>query len=255
MADQTPALNTPQEEVVEQSPTQGQTPQTDSAPQQEETQQEQGKEEGRNAQNRIREVVKEKNELKGTVESLTQQIEKLTGAPFNPDSYVPPSTVKPNEQGEIDPAQYAQDTARRSATAAFLVAQQQRAVDTIRKETVDIEREYPQLNPDSDQFDRDLSNAVSSAVEAQVKVFTGQYDQQGQPVFAINPNVSPKKIAALLMKPYQKSLKQASAEVETTTRKQVAETALRPTQQAPHGQKKAEDMTIRELEKKLGVVY
>jgi hypothetical protein len=199
----------------------------------------------RSAQGRIREVVKEKNQLK----ELVDQIDTITNQPvFNGPS------MQPDEQGQVTAEQIINESQRRATSAAYLVNQQQRAVDNLRKETSEIEKDYPELNPDHERYDKDLSESIATAVESQVKVLAG-YDPKGQPIYAINPNAKPKDIVSKMMKPYRKSLNQAQAQTEAATNKAVAEQALRPTPTTPIVEKEASDMSTKELEKKLGVIY
>lgn len=252
MDEEQQALNTDvQAENVEATPAPETNAQETEADQPQETEVEVGK---RSAQARIRELATEKKQLKGEVETLTERINKLTDTGFNPDQYgnPPPSDIQSRE--EITPEEVYQEASRRGATAAYLVSQQQKAVDRIRSETIDIEKEYPALDPQSESYDRDLSAAITTAVESQVKVLTG-YDPQGQPIYAINPNASPKAIVKTLMKPYRKSIDGAVAEETTKAVAQAAQTAMRPTPTVPHFEKDPKDMTKEELEKKLGIVY
>ncbi len=245
--DTNPALNNEQVPTQEQSPTQ--TPVPPEIPVDDTSQ----VDEKRSAQGRIREVVAEKNQYKEKLTGITEKLEQLTGDQLNQAIGMAPQAT-PDEKGEVTAEQVYAESQRRAATTTFLINQQQRAVDRIRVETTELERQYPELNPDSDKYDKDLSEAIATAVESQAKILTG-YDQAGKPIYAINVGCSPKAIVTKLMKPYRKSLNTATAQAEQTTREDISKTALRPTPQVSAPEKKAEDMSIEELRKKLGVVY
>lgn len=97
-------------------------------------------------------------------------------------------------------------------------------------------RAYPQLDPESDQFDKELSETISEAIEAQVK---------------LNPySASVKKFADRLMKPFVKAVSNGVAKEKETITRQVSESALRPTS-VRKPEKTAAEMSIAELEARL----
>jgi hypothetical protein len=100
-------------------------------------------------------------------------------------------------------------------------------------------RKYPQLDPDSDQFDPELSETVTEAVEAKVK--SDPY------------NASVKGFVDKLMKPFQKAVTKEVGKMGETIAKQVSQSALRPTA-VKSTEKQSKDMSLEELEAKLGVV-
>jgi hypothetical protein len=120
-----------------------------------------------------------------------------------------------------------------------LKMKQSEAISRIDKESSEVMRAYPQLDPDSDSFDKELSETVSEAIEAQVR---------------LNPySASVKKFADKLMKPFNKAVSNGVAQEKETITKQVSQSALRPTAiRTP--EKKTEEMSIAELEAKLGIV-
>jgi hypothetical protein len=114
--------------------------------------------------------------------------------------------------------------------------QRERAQDRIERESSEVVSKYDKLNPESDNFDPELSKWVSDTVFEMGKN---------------NMNISVKKIVQGLMKPYQS---QASKEVKAQTEniaKQVSESAIRPSNAKP-AEKKFEDLTLEEMEQKLG---
>lgn len=189
---------------------------------------------------RIHKLVDERDREKERAESLAKQVEdlvtQLSGGSHKQDNNFQP-TIEPG--AEITPEQYQNDINRRADSIVQLRLEQNRVIDNINKETQESLREYPELDPASEIFDKDLSDAITASVKAQVTA---------------NPTSSVKKLVTQLMKPYKKAVeKNVAAQTETIT-KQVAETALRPSQ--VKGEEKAfETLTIEEMEKQLGKVY
>jgi hypothetical protein len=112
-------------------------------------------------------------------------------------------------------------------------------LDRVNRESEESIKAYPQLDPDSDSFDDELSESISQATLAYVRT---------------NPTGSVKKFVDGLMKPYMRSLDKSVASQQTEIAKQASQTAMRPNS-VPSTDKKVEDMSTEELEKKLGVVY
>ena len=112
-------------------------------------------------------------------------------------------------------------------------------LDRVNRESNEAIKAYPQLDPDSDSFDDELSESVSQATLSFVRT---------------NPTGSVKKFVDGLMKPYMRSLDKSVASQQGEIVKQASQTAMRPNN-IPSTEKKPEDMDIKELEKKLGIVY
>lgn len=208
----------------------------------------------RSAKGRIRELVSERDSLKEKVDSLSERLNQFTDG-FNSQPNMGGLPQVDVQEGEtITPERYQQDVAKAASTAAFLQIKQKETVDRINKESYDAIKKFPELDPDSDKFDKDLSDSITEAVESQVKVVTG-YDNYGRPLYGLNPSASPLKIVEKLMKPYRKSISSEVASSQEELTKQVAQTAMRPTPAAPKQEKTAKDMSIQELEAKLGKVW
>jgi hypothetical protein len=186
--------------------------------------------EGRKTANsRIRELVAEKKEAEEKAESLAEQVRSFT-AP-QPLPYQP--TPDSDEQVTVE------DVLRRSDALTQIRLAQQENLHRVNNEANEAIKAYPELDPDSESFDKDLSESISQATLAKIQV---------------EPTASVKKFVDSLMKPYKRSLdKQASGQAETIT-KQVSQQAMRPTQ--VQGQEKPfSELSIDEMEKKLGKVY
>jgi len=100
-------------------------------------------------------------------------------------------------------------------------------------------RTYSQLDPDSDNFDQELSDVITEATEAYVKA---------------NPyTASVKKFVAKLMKPYKGAVEKEVGQASEQIAKQASQAALRPTS-VRKPEKSAAEKSIAELEDELGLV-
>jgi hypothetical protein len=208
-----------------------------------------GSKKGKNQ--RIRQLVKEKNEAKAKAKSLADRVAELT-APVEPQAVQQPTPPQPDEPivkpgEEIDAVELDKRLRDREAkilqradAIATLRGKQFDAMTRINNEASATLKTYPELDPDSESFDKELSSSVTEAVEAHVRA---------------NPyQASVKKFVAKLMKPYKRAVAKESAKVTENVARQASETALRPTQ-VKGGDKKFEELTTAEMEEKLGVVY
>lgn len=187
------------------------------------------------AQARIKELNAEKKAAVQEAQSLKEKLAEITGS-IEPHQYTP--QVQPGQ--EVTPEQYKQDVIRSADAIATLRVKQSETINRINSEASEAVKKYPQLDPDSDSYDKELSSTVTEAVEAMVRQ---------------NPySASVKKFVDRLMKPYERAVTNEVGKATERIAKQVTETALRPTQ-VKGGEKKTEDMTPAELEAKLGVVW
>jgi len=199
----------------------------------------------KSAQHRIGELTaKAKQAEAGKVEaetkaqSLADKLAELTGS-VEPQAVQPPFIPQAEPGTEISPEQYRQDVMRTADALVQLRVKQSEAVNKINNEATEVIRLYPKLDPDSNDFDQELSETVSEATEAYVKA---------------NPyQASVKKFVAKLMKPYERAVAKEVGEQSEKLAKQVSQSALRPTQVAT-SEKKFEELSIKEMEEKLGVV-
>jgi hypothetical protein len=184
-------------------------------------------------------------------ESLARKIQELTGS-VEPQGYVPNNGYNPNQPlvapgEEVTQEELQARVARRDQwllqqadnMARFREAQRD-TYTRINNESLETEKAYPQLNPDSEQYDEELSNSIAEASLAFVKT---------------NPAGSLKKFVDGLMKPYQRSLDKSVASQQTEIAKQASQSAMRPNQVPSNTEKKVEEMNEKELEKRLGFVY
>lgn len=178
--------------------------------------------------NRVRELANENRSLK-------QRLEEITGTGYDPAPYIP--QVVPGQ--EVSPEQYRQDVSRTADALVNLRIKQNEAVNRINNESAEVIRAFPELDPESDKFNKDLSESISEATEAFVRQ---------------NPySASVKQFVTKLMKPYKGAVAKEVGQAQENLAKQVSQSALKPT--SVHKQDKSpEEMTTKELEARLGVV-
>lgn len=191
------------------------------------------KDEGRKtAQSRIRDLVAEKKEAVAKAESLADQVRKMT-AP-QPVPYTPP-TPDTAETTELT----VDEVLRRADALTQIRLAQQDNLHRVNNEALEAIKAYPELDPESDSFDSELSEAISQATLASIQA---------------NPTAPVRKFVDSLMKPYKRAVeKQASGQAETLT-KQASQTAMRPTQ-VQEQEKPFSELSIKEMEERLGVVH
>jgi hypothetical protein len=190
--------------------------------------------ESKGANSRIRELNQRAKQAEERAVSLEQRIAELTQS-GDVQQYTP--QVQPGE--EITPERYSQDVTKTANSIVELRMKQYEAENRIKSESSDVIRTYPQLDPNSPEFDRELSDTITEAVEAHIR--TNPYSAQV------------KKFTDRLMKPYKRAVEKEVGQVTEKIAKQVSETALRPTS-VKKTEKTAGEMSIAELEKRLGVV-
>ena len=188
------------------------------------------------AGSRIRELVDEKKtaEAKAEVaeakaESLAEQVKRMTAQ--QPVPYQP----TPDSGDELT----LEEVLRRSDALTQIRLAQQENIHRVQNEAIEAIKAYPELDPDSEVFDKDLSESVSQATLASIQS---------------NPTAPVRKFVDSLMKPYKKAVdKQAQGQADTIT-KQVSQQAMRPTQ-VQEQEKPFSELSIEEMKKKLGEVY
>lgn len=193
-------------------------------------------ESNKGANARIRELAAEKKAEKARADSLAKQIADLTNGVDNQFDLGP---VNPYKDGEATAEEVEARAVQRAVAITQLQNQRQQFVQRVQKEAMEVLTEHPQLDPDSESYDEDLSDAITQA---------------GLSYVSANPGKSLKAYVNKLMKPYQRSVQKEVGNLADTVTRQAAEKALRPTS-SPKGEKRPEDMSIEELEEKLGTVY
>lgn len=192
---------------------------------------------------RVRELNAKKKEAEARAEeaetkaqSLAEKLGELTGSVEPRDSKPYDPQIEPG--AEVSQDQYKQDVMRTADSIVQLRMKQQDIVNKVNNEARDSLVKHPELDPDSDSFDRDLSESVTEAVEAHVRLSS-------------NPSVS--KVVDKLMKPYKGAVAKEVAEESEGLAKQASQTAVKPTS-VSKVDKTFGDMTEAEMEKELGIV-
>lgn len=241
--DQTDVNLSGEETAIEESSTQEQTteevpltePEATAEGTEEKTETEETHKKG--AQTRIRELNAKAKSAEERAQSLEQKLAELTNqvdsvqeAPFVPQV---------DANGEISQDQYKRDVQTSAMSAAQLLIKQNNAINRINQEAKEAVQKYAQLDPDSELFDKELSDSVTEATEALVRA---------------NPyTASPKKFVDSMMKPYLRSVTKEVGKVTENLAKQVSETATRPTSVSTKGGKANHEKSIEELEAELGI--
>ena len=206
------------------------------------------KESNKGYEKRVRQLVDKAKRAEERAKSLEEKLSELT-APVEPKFTETKQTeepiVKPGEEidaSELDRRIKAREERllQQADARAELRAKQSQTAIRLQNEANEVAKTYPELDPDSNSFNPDLSESITEAVEAHVRA---------------NPySASVKNFVAKLMKPYKGAVEKEVGEVTEKIAKQVSETALRPTS-VKGGDKKFEELTEEEMEKKLGMVY
>jgi hypothetical protein len=210
-------------------------------------------EDKKSASYRIKELNEEKKAAEEKAKSLEDKMAELTGrspgvnTQFIPPAFgqtVPEPLVKPGEEF-IDPSELerrlqARLDANTQQTQQMMDLREarERNFERINSEAQKSVKKFPQLNPDSEEFDKDLSDTVSRATEGYLK---------GEPTGSVT------KFVADLMGPYLRSINNESGKQREAITKQVSQSALRPTQ-VPKGEKPFGELSLGEMEARLGGV-
>jgi predicted glycosyltransferase len=116
---------------------------------------------------------------------------------------------------------------------------QKDAEHRIVSEAVESVRKYPELDPSSEHFNKELSDSINEAVEAKVR---------------LNPySVSVGKFVDQMMKPYKQAVDSEVGKATENLAKQVSEAALKPNS-VRNEEKGTADKSIAELEAEYGIV-
>ena len=232
ISDSTPSVEEPKatEEVLE-TPEESESTEEETK-EEEKTETEEAPKKGANQ--RIRKLNEKAKQAEAKAQSLAERLAELTGS-VEPTQYTP--QVQPG--AEISPEQYQSDVLKAADGLVTLRIKQSEAVNRINNEAVDTIRAYPELDPESDSFDRELSDSVTEATEGYITK---------------NPyGAQVKKFVDRLMRPYKRAVNKEVGKETENIAKQVSQSALRPTS-IRQPEKKVEDMTPDELEQELGIV-
>lgn len=192
------------------------------------------------AQSRIRELNAEAKAAKAETESLKKKIAELTTVSQPQQTWEQLSQpLQTDDNGQVDAAEFEKNLLAKASAIAELKLAQQQHIARVNSEAEKVMEKYSVLDPDSDGYDPELSESVTAAALAYVQA---------------NPTQSLKKFVDGLMKPYTRSISKQVGGMQEQLTKQVAETALRPSS-APKSEKNIAEMSMKEMEEKLGLVY
>lgn len=184
------------------------------------------------AEKRIHSLVDKVKEKDSVIEDLTTRLAELQGGNV-PQGQYDPFTPSDNDGGEREL------TIEDLRTIARLEVEKERTVNRINAEAADAIREHPVLDKNSPDFDPDVNEAVSTAVWLEIQK---------------DPSKSVKQLTEKYMRPYARAAEKAVGQEKSILARQVSDSALKPVN-VKSGDKKAEDMSIEELEKRLEIVY
>lgn len=191
----------------------------------------------KSAEYRIKELDRKAKDAEERARSLAEQVAELTGGVPSYGEY-PQYSPQVQPGTEVTPEQYQADVARMADSIVELRLRQQQMKDRINREASEAISKYTQLNPESDRFDKDLSESVSLAAQGFILK---------------NPTGSLSKFVDSMMKPYMRSVTKEVESSKETLARQVSQAAQRPTA-IQKTEKRPEEMSIAELEQKLGVI-
>lgn len=187
---------------------------------------------------RVQELANKARSAEDKVKSLEERIAELTGS-VEPQTDFSQYSPQVEPGSEVSPDQYRTDVLRTAESMVTLKLKQSEAVNRINSESSESMRKYPELDPSSDSFNKELSESITDAVEAHVKV---------------NPySASVSKFVDKLMKPYKGAVDKEVGKAAENIAKQVSAAALKPTN-VSRPEKNASEKSIAELEAELGIV-
>lgn len=183
------------------------------------------------AERRIHKLVDKVKEKDSVIEDLTSKLAELQGGDVPSEVY--PQYAPDNQGGDRE---ITLDDLR---TIARLEVEKERTIARINSEAAEAIRFYPELDKNSDAYDPDVNKAVTDAIWLEVQR---------------DPSKSVTELADKYMRPYIQATERAVGKEKTNLAKQVSDGALKPVN-FKSVDKKAEDMTIAELEASLEMVY
>lgn len=195
------------------------------------------------ANQRIRELNAKAKREKDRADSLSARLAELTSpVGLSGQQSVPqyrPQVTSSDE--EISVEELERRILNQAEARADLRIKQSEAIQRINREAYETLHAHPELDPDSDSFDKELSDSITEATLAHVQA---------------NPySASPKKFVDKLMKPYRRAVTNEVGRERENLAKQVSQSATRPTSVQRQQEKSDAELSIEELEKKYGVVY
>lgn len=193
----------------------------------------------KSAQNRIREVISENHSLKEKIAQLTQQAPQpsYNYQPQQPKPLVGSDEVIDGAELERRMQEREQFIIQHANQATSFQIQQARVIDNINRESAEVVAQYKELDPESEHFDKELSDTIYEAVEAKVKA---------------DPTASVKAFVKKQMALYKREQAREEAQTNAEISKQAAQGAIRPTAVKTTDTKNFEELSINEMRARLG---
>lgn len=194
---------------------------------------------------RVSEAVNRAKQAELEAQSLRAKLAEVTGhtsqlADLPPYQPLKP-LINPGEEvtiEEINQRQFQRDQEliQRSTQLSNLQVQQALAIERVNREARELTKKYAELDPNSPDWNEELSNTVVEAAESFVRA---------------NPTKSLEEFVDRQMRLYKRAAtREAKAEQAEITR-QSSQSAIRPTTTKPID-RKFEELSIEEMEAKLG---
>lgn len=187
------------------------------------------------AEKRIHKLVDERDSARQEAQSLSAKLAELTAGAQAPAGSMPTNQPS-NGESQGGERELTIDDLR---TIARLEVEKERTIGRINSEAKEAQAKHPELDPSSDLFDPDINEAVTAAVELEIRA---------------NPTKSVKELTDRYMRPYRKAAERAVVAEKQILAKQVSDEALRPSSVKPVNKSFAEK-SLEEMEAELGFVH
>lgn len=187
------------------------------------------------AEKRIHKLVDERDQARQEAQDLSSKLAELTAQATTSPGYNPTNQPS-NGESQGGERELTIDDLR---TIARLEVEKERTINRINLEASEAQKIHPELDKDSDKFDPDINEAVTSAVWLEVQR---------------DPSQSVKKLTEKYMKPYRKAAERAVGEEKKVLTQQVNDEVLRPSNVKPVNKSFAEK-SLEEMEAELGFVH
>jgi hypothetical protein len=185
------------------------------------------------AEKRIHKLVDERDQARQQAQSLQSKLAELTAG--QPAGTSPPYQPAQGESSGGERELTIDDL----RTIARLEVEKERTISRINLEASEVLQAHPELDVNSDKFDADINEAVTSAVLLEVQR---------------DPTQSVKKLTEKYLKPYRKVAEKAIGEEKKVLTQQVNDEALRPSTVKP-ARKSFQEKTLEEMEAELEIVH
>lgn len=189
-------------------------------------------------------------ELNSKVRQLEQQNQQFQG-------YQQAPQFQTDENGEITIDSLNQTTAQLAQQIAGQTVQQaiaqERAQNNLDRDIEVISSTYPELDEKSDLYTPELEEAITKEYQEKAFKVVGIDPQTGQAKYQLDPSVRLADVAKRYLDGARALANKSSAEMKNAVARTADETAVRPTG-SPSTDKNFSDLSIEEMEAKLGVV-